>query len=81
MSKPKLGYIPRMPESDREVLMFFHERLVHVHGECELTDYMHRLRSIIAKTPPRRYTPSGYGFNNMEELVDHMDKKLRKKKK
>lgn len=32
---------------DKQFLMWIHDRLVNVHGENELFDYMHRLRSII----------------------------------
>ena len=54
-------------ETDREVLLWFHERLVHVHKESELFDYMHRLRAIIAKTPPKKYTPCAC-FNSIADV-------------
>lgn len=38
--------------NDKEILTWLHRRLVAVHGEDESTDYMHRLRAIIATTPP-----------------------------
>lgn len=37
---------------DSTFLQWVHDRLVHVHGENELYDYMHRLRSIIEKLKP-----------------------------
>jgi len=41
-------------ETDREILLWFHQRLVHQHDESELKDYMHRLRWIIAATSPKK---------------------------
>ena len=40
--------------TDREVLIWVHQRLVHVHGEPELVDYMHALRDVISRTPKGR---------------------------
>ena len=55
--------------NDRDFLCWIHERLEHVHGEKHLVDYMHKLRSIIAATPPERTTPNaGQGKNSLEEL-------------
>jgi hypothetical protein len=34
---------------DSEFLEWIHERLVHVHNEHKLFDYMHRLRAVIAR--------------------------------
>lgn len=41
-------------ETDREILMWFHERLVHVHKESQLYDYMYRLRWIIMSLPKKK---------------------------
>ena len=54
-------------ETDREVLIWFHDRLVHVHKESELLDYMHRLRYIIYGTPKNKVTRKGC-FNSMDAL-------------
>lgn len=58
-------------ETDREVLLWFHQRLVHKHKESHLFDYMHRLRWIIAATPHKK-TSRGQGIsktcNNVKEL-------------
>lgn len=43
---------------DREHLIWIHERLVHVHSESPLHDYMHKLRAIIAATPAEQETPT-----------------------
>lgn len=45
--------------NDREFLIWIHQRLVKVHGESELVDYMHRLRKIIEATPPDRRSIHG----------------------
>lgn len=58
-------------ETDREILLWFHQRLVHVHKERHLLDYMHRLRWIIQATKPRK-TSRGQKIkatvNSLEEL-------------
>lgn len=53
--------------TDREVLIFLHERLEHVYGESPLFDYMHRLRAIILATPKNERV-EGPILNNMEDL-------------
>jgi hypothetical protein len=53
--------------SDRDFLMWIHERLVN-HGESETVDYMHKLRSIIKATPADKYTPNIGTKNSLEEL-------------
>ena len=42
--------------TDQQFLWWLHERLVKVHGEYEMLDYMHHLRAIIADTPPKKET-------------------------
>ncbi len=44
--------------TDQKFLWWLHERLVNVHGERELVDYMHHLRAIIADMSPDRQTPT-----------------------
>jgi hypothetical protein len=58
-------------ETDREILIWFHERLVHKHGESELYDYMHRLRSIIRATKPK-VIHRGNGCNSLKDLLSEM---------
>ena len=59
-------------ETDREMLIWFHERLVHRYGESELYDYMHRLRAIIKATKPKA-THRQYGCNSLKELQREMN--------
>jgi hypothetical protein len=40
--------------TDRELLIWIHQRLVKVHGESPLVDYMHRLRDVIHGMPKDR---------------------------
>lgn len=42
--------------TDKEFLWWIHERLVWVHREQELMDYMHRLRAIIQDLPQQKQT-------------------------
>jgi hypothetical protein len=58
-------------ETDREFLLWLHDRMVHVHKESELFGYMHRLRSIIAATPKERYS-WGPSMNSMEALKEQL---------
>lgn len=43
---------------DREFLIWLHNRLRFQHEEHPNMDYMYRLRSIIAATPPEKETPN-----------------------
>jgi hypothetical protein len=63
-------------ETDREVLMWFHERLEHVHGESHLFDYMHRLRHIIAATPKEAVNrTAGGAMNCFDDLQRYLKAK------
>lgn len=62
-------------ETDREVLIWLHERLVHVHGEKELLDYMHRLRHIIKATPKNQVSTKGI-HNDIGDLLRDIEKEL-----
>lgn len=44
--------------SDKEFLMWIHQRLNQVHGENKNVDYMWKLRAIIANTPEDKVTPN-----------------------
>ena len=55
--------------SDRDFLMWIHERLEHVHGEKPIVDYMHKLRCIIHSMDADTVTHNdGRGCNGLEEL-------------
>ncbi len=43
--------------TDKEFLWWIHERLVCVHGERELSEYMHHLRALIIDLPCEKETP------------------------
>lgn len=60
--------------TDREFLIWLHERLEKVHGEKPLVDYMHRLRAIIRRTPVKKSTPNSYSCNGIHELVIAMER-------
>lgn len=59
-------------ETDRQILIWLHERLVNVHGEEELVDYMHRFRAIILNTPPEQVSPTQC-MNGMADLERKME--------
>lgn len=44
--------------NDKEFLQWIHDRLIQVHRESGLKDYMHKLRSIINATDSDKYTPN-----------------------
>ena len=54
--------------SDREYLMWLHERLVNEYGVPECADYMHKLRAIIKATPREQRSPNMVPGNSLEEL-------------
>jgi hypothetical protein len=61
--------------TDREFLIWIHQRLINIHGEDPLVDYMGKLRCIIAKTPGNKTTPNdGAGGNNIEDLMRRLEK-------
>ena len=67
-------------ETDRQMLIWFHERFVHVYKESELLGYLHRLRAIIAATPKNKYTPTRC-LNSMADLQQLLDKPKKKGRK
>lgn len=65
-------------ETDREILLWFHQRLVNKHGENPLRDYMHRLRWIIQAMPTRK-TSRGQKISKTCNGVDELGPLLKKK--
>lgn len=57
--------------TDKAFLMWLHERLVHVHKENPLFDYMCKLRGIIQTTSFSSESTNS-DTNNIEELRDKM---------
>lgn len=63
--------------SDREFLMWIHERLERVHGEKAIVDYMHKLRAIIHSMDPETVTHNdGRGCNTLEELKSRLESEV-----
>lgn len=64
-------------ETDREILCWFHQRLVYLHKESPLYDYMHRLRWIIQSMDNKK-TSRGQKINetcnNTKELLTLLKK-------
>ena len=58
--------------TDREFLIWIHERMVHVYKESELVDFLHRFRAIISSIPPKQRTPGFLGKNSLEELKNDL---------
>ena len=52
--------------TDRDFLIWIHERLINVYNEDPLLDYMHRLRGIIYNAPIKR--TSFPASNSIEDL-------------
>ena len=68
-------------ETDREVLLWFHDRLIHKYKESELYDYMHRLRHIIAATPRNAvHRTQGGPLNGMDDLQRYLKRKDSRKR-
>lgn len=62
--------------TDREFLMWTHERLEHIHGENPLMDYMHKLRAIIHATPASRETPNVMSCSSLKELRKRLERRV-----
>ena len=59
-------------KSDRNFLIWLHERLEHVHGENDLVGYMHRLRRIIADMPADKKSVK-FSHNSLDDLKGSLD--------
>lgn len=60
--------------TDQQFLFWIHERLVNVHGERELFDYMHHLRAIILATPKNQTTKNLTCDTNPSEFKKIMER-------
>lgn len=61
--------------TDRDFLIWIHERLEHVYKEDPLMDYMHRLRDIIYSIPKDQKSYIGQACNDMDDLLKLLEKK------
>jgi len=59
--------------TDRNFLIWIHQRLEHIHGESPLYDYMHKLRAIIRNTPKNKETSNILSENTLEEMVKKLE--------
>lgn len=55
--------------TDRDFLIWLHERLEKIHGESPIVDYMHKLRSIIRSTPTDKETPNIGSCNSLKDML------------
>lgn len=55
-------------ESDRNFLMWIHQRLEHFYGDKPLYDHMRKLRAIIAGLDGDQNTNASLGQNGLESL-------------
>lgn len=71
--------------TNRDFLIWIHERLVIVHGESPLIDYMHKLRAIITEIPKDQETyfigQGGNDVRDLRERLEKIDKKNNRKKR
>lgn len=58
--------------TDREILIWIHQRLVLVHGESEYVDYMHRLREVIGRIPDGKKTRLGAATSLSMNVLDEI---------
>ena len=60
--------------TDREFLIWLHERFEHKYKEHNCYDFMHRLRNLIIVTPNERITPIQQTFNSLEDMQEFLNK-------
>jgi len=58
--------------TERELLIWIHQRMVKVHGESPFFDYMHRLREVIARTSNAEMSSSA-SMTSMD-VLDEIEK-------
>jgi len=62
--------------TDREFLVWLHNRLEHVHGENPHVDYMYKLRSIIITMDPKKNSNQGV-YGSLGEVLDEVRKEVK----
>ena len=60
--------------TDRECLIWIHQRLVLVHGESKYVDYMHRLREVIYGMPKDKDTRGTFVTMKSSAVLDEIEK-------
>ena len=60
--------------TDREILIFIHQRLIHVHGESKFVDYMHALRGVIHGMPKDKQSRGNVVTMNSSLVLDEIGK-------
>jgi hypothetical protein len=58
--------------TDREILIFIHQRLTNVHNESPFFDYMHKLREVIHGMPKDKQSSSGVVTMHSTEVLDEI---------
>jgi len=53
---------------DKDFLIWLYQRLVYVHSENPLMDYMYKLRAIIQAIPSEQETPNVSLLNNIKDI-------------
>ena len=61
--------------NDRDFLIWVHERLVNVHGEDRLVDYMHKFRAIINSIDKDRVTENVQCLNSIDDLRQEVEER------
>ena len=59
--------------TDREILIWIHQRLVKVHGESPYVDYMHALRDVIDGLPLDKKSRSDVVTMNSTRVLEEIE--------
>ena len=58
--------------TDRDILIWIHQRLVKVHSESEFVDYMHALRDVIHGMPKDRQSRGDVVTMHSHDVLDEI---------
>lgn len=58
--------------TDREILIWIHQRLTEVHGESPFVDHMHKLREVIHATPYSQQSNNGTVTMISNDILDEI---------
>jgi hypothetical protein len=59
--------------TDREILIYIHQRMVKVHGESPFVNYMHKLRDVIHGMPKDRKSSSNVTNMNSTDVLQEIE--------